>query len=131
MNAIEALKLANSRGSVAMLHAQELSIRRRQLTDEIANWHPAQIVAVGFGAGALLGKLASRHPLVASLSTGVMAILRYAPADTLMRLFQQREEQAEAAAAGVTEPRVATGAADTSSAGPGVAADVRADTFKA
>jgi hypothetical protein len=128
MNAIEALKLANSRGSVAMLHAQELSIRRRQLTDQIANWHPLQIVAVGLGAGAVLGKLASRHPLAASLSTGVMAILRYAPADTLMRMFQQREEQAEAAAAGITEPRMATAAA--SSTEPG-AADVRADTFKA
>ena len=130
MNAIEALKLANSRGSVAMLHAQELSIRRRQLADDIAHWHPLQIVAVGLGAGALLGKLASRHPLAASLSTGVMAILRYAPADALMRMFQQREEQAEAAAAGITEPRMATAATSSTTPEPG-AADVRADTFKA
>ena len=126
MNAIEALKLANSRGSAAMLHAQELSIRRRQLADEIAHWHPAAIIGVGLGAGALLGKLGSRHPLVASVSTAVMAILRYAPADTLMRLWAQRDEQAEAAAAGLTEPRVATGAAAA-----GSAADASADTFKA
>ena len=128
MNAIEALKLANSRGAVAMLHAQELSIRRRQLTDQIAHWHPAKIVAVGLGAGAVLGKLASRHPLVASLSTGVMAIIRYAPADVLMRVFQQREAQAEAAAEGITEPRVTTGAVNEST---GAAVDVRVDTFKA
>lgn len=123
MNAVEALKLANTRGAAAMLHARELAIRRKAFTEKVAKLHPLAIVGIGLGAGTVLGKMANRHPLVASATTVIAAILRYAPADTLMRLWESRSGLgAEEAVAATASTPAAAAADDTAAAHAAVAA---------
>ena len=88
MNAIEALRLANSSGSEAMLHASTLAKRRDVVGETIGTqWHPAVVIAVGFAAGALLGRVVASHPKLSGAGAFALAMLRTAPHETLWRMW--------------------------------------------
>ena len=88
MNALEALRLANSSGSEAMLHASTLAKRRAVVGEAIGTtWHPAVIVGVGFAAGALFGRVVASHPKLSGAGAFLLAMLRTAPHETLWRMW--------------------------------------------
>lgn len=88
MNALEALRRANSCGSEAMLHAGTLARRRASAGEAIgARWHPAVVVAVGFAAGALVGRVVASHPKLSGAGAFLLAMLRTAPQETLWRMW--------------------------------------------
>lgn len=87
MNAQEALKLANARGAELMLHARTLTERREANGDLFAGWHPAAVIAAGFAAGALFGRVVASHPKLSGLGAFALTLLRTAPAEQLWRLW--------------------------------------------
>jgi len=88
VNAIEALRLANSSGSEAMLHASTLAKRREVVGTTIGTqWHPAVVIGVGFVAGALLGRVVASHPKLSGAGAFLLAMMRTAPQETLWRMW--------------------------------------------
>ncbi len=87
MNASEALKHAATSGSEAMLHAVTLAKRRDATGAELATWHPALVIGLGFAAGALLGRVVASHPKLSGAGAFVLALARATPADRLWRMW--------------------------------------------
>ena len=87
MNAVEAMKRANSCGSDAMLHARTLSKRRDVTAEQLSTWHPTLVIGLGVLAGAVFGRAVANYPKLSGAGAFALSMLRTAPADTLWRMW--------------------------------------------
>lgn len=100
MSAPEALLRADRAGQVAQQLGAQLAVRRNS-ESTLAHWHPLAIVAAGFAAGAICGRLFGRiapGTAAASLMLPLGAWVQRAP-QAALRAWLRRERAARKSAA--------------------------------